>query len=196
MISLSKISVSTLVKRATLLVALVTSTLSLTVAADVDSLIESCVACHGPNGNSVNPAWPSLAGQKTLYVAQELRAFRDGSRTNSLMSPTAKNLSDEDIDALANYYAAQTPKTIASNKPVNQAGRHVRARCISCHAMNGRSITPNWPNLAGQQAQYLQNQLMAFRNGSRQGSLMNVIASELTEQQILDVSEYYSQLKP
>jgi cytochrome c553 len=112
------------------------------------------------------------------------------------MAATAKTLSDKDINALAEYYAAQPPKALASTKPANEAGRHVRARCISCHGMSGNTVTPSWPNLAGQQAQYLQNQLLAFRNGSRQGSLMNVIANELSEQQIADVAEYYSQLKP
>jgi cytochrome c553 len=194
--SLSKTSTPTLFTLLAFSLGLFASTLSLTATADAKTLAQSCVACHGKNGNSSNPMWPSLAGQKAPYLAQELRAYRDGSRTDPLMAATAKTLSDKDIDALAEYYAAQTPKAVASSKPLNEAGRHVRARCVSCHGMSGHTVTPTWPNLAGQKAQYTQNQLLAFRNGSRQGSLMNVIANELSEQQIADVAEYYSQLKP
>ena len=194
--SLSKTSTSTLFTLLAFSLGLFASTLSLTATADVKNLAQSCAACHGQDGNSNNPLWPSLAGQKAPYLAQELRAFRDGSRINPLMAATVKTFLDKDIDALAEYYATQTPTAIASSKPLNEAGRHVRARCISCHGMSGHTVTPTWPNLAGQQAQYLQDQLLAFRNGSRQGSLMNVIANELSEQQIADVAEYYSQLKP
>ncbi len=65
----------------------------------------SCGACHGPEGVSANPEWPNLAGQKEVYLANQLIAFRDGVRENALMSPMASGLSDEDIQDLAAYYA-------------------------------------------------------------------------------------------
>ena len=66
----------------------------------------TCVACHGPDGISVNALWPSLAGQHAAYLAKQMKAFRDGVRNDPLMTPMVKNLSDEDIDDLAAYYAS------------------------------------------------------------------------------------------
>lgn len=69
-----------------------------------------CMGCHGPNGNSVNPAWPKLAGQHAVYLAKAMRDFRSGARKDPVMGPMAKPLTDEDIANLAAYYAAQTQK--------------------------------------------------------------------------------------
>ncbi len=65
-----------------------------------------CAGCHGANGVSANPMWPNLAGQKTGYLAKQLKAFRDGSRSDPTMSSMAKPLSDADIDNLAAYFSS------------------------------------------------------------------------------------------
>ncbi len=67
-----------------------------------------CSSCHGPNGNSANPDWPRLAGQSAVYIAEQLRLFRAGTRDNPIMKPLAGTLSDQDISDLAVYYEAQT----------------------------------------------------------------------------------------
>src|SRR5262245_37636411 len=67
-----------------------------------------CVACHSIDGNSVNPEWPSIAGQHESYLVRQLKAFRDGTRQNPLMSPMAAGLSDEDIADLAAWFSSQT----------------------------------------------------------------------------------------
>jgi cytochrome c553 len=64
-----------------------------------------CAGCHGPNGISTNPMWPSLAGQKEQYLAKQMRDFRDGKRADPVMGPMAQGLSDADIENLAAYYA-------------------------------------------------------------------------------------------
>jgi cytochrome c553 len=64
----------------------------------------TCVACHGTEGVSLNPLWPNLAGQQELYLAKQLKDFRDGRRNDPVMGPMAKSLSDEDIAELAAYY--------------------------------------------------------------------------------------------
>jgi cytochrome c553 len=66
----------------------------------------TCAACHGANGVSNNPAWPSLAGQQKDYLVGALKAYRDGSRKNEIMAGTAKGLSDADMEALALYYSS------------------------------------------------------------------------------------------
>ena len=72
-----------------------------------------CAACHGPTGRSANDAWPNLAGQKLPYLVKQLKAFRDGTRTNPLMSPMATTLSDADIEDLAAWFSSQQVDAIA-----------------------------------------------------------------------------------
>jgi cytochrome c553 len=73
--------------------------------ADVKQKAAACTACHGEHGISNSPLWPNLAGQKAEYLSKELRAFRDGSRVDPLMSPVSKMLSEEDVKELAQYFA-------------------------------------------------------------------------------------------
>src|SRR5690349_22062775 len=70
----------------------------------------TCVACHGVDGNSVNPEWPTIAGQHPTYIAKQLKAFKAGARQNPLMSPMAEPLSDQDIEDLAAFYSSQTAR--------------------------------------------------------------------------------------
>ena len=69
-----------------------------------------CAACHGIDGNSINPLWPNLAGQHAAYLAKQMKAFRSGERKDPVMAPMATGLSDADIDNLAAFYASQKPK--------------------------------------------------------------------------------------
>jgi cytochrome c553 len=64
----------------------------------------SCAGCHGAQGISSNPLWPNLAGQQAGYLVKQLTAFRDGSRTDPMMTPMAKSLTDADIQNLAAWY--------------------------------------------------------------------------------------------
>ena len=66
-----------------------------------------CASCHGPDGHSVNPLWPNLAGQKEQYLAKQIKAFRDGTRKDPTMAPMVMALTDDDIANLAAYFAAQ-----------------------------------------------------------------------------------------
>lgn len=65
----------------------------------------SCAGCHGAAGISSNPMWPNLAGQQAGYLAKQMKAFRDGTRNDPMMSPMAKPLTDADIDNIAAYYS-------------------------------------------------------------------------------------------
>jgi len=66
----------------------------------------SCSGCHGVNGISANPLWPNLVGQKQAYLTKQLKAFRDGTRSDPMMTPMAKPLSDADIEDLAAYFSS------------------------------------------------------------------------------------------
>lgn len=63
----------------------------------------TCAACHGMDGIGVAPTYPNLAGQKNAYLIAQLKAFRNGSRKNPIMSPMAQDLTDAQIANLAAF---------------------------------------------------------------------------------------------
>jgi cytochrome c553 len=91
----------------------------------------TCLACHGANGNSVNPEWPSLAGQNAAYISAQLRYYHNGRRVGrpgdanaALMPPMAAALTSQDIEDLAAYYSLQTPTGLETDAGGNfEAGR-------------------------------------------------------------------------
>ena len=68
---------------------------------------KGCVACHGLNGKGTGPTFPDINGQWASYLRQQLHKYRDGERVNAIMNGQAAQLSDQDIDILSRYYAAQ-----------------------------------------------------------------------------------------
>ncbi len=71
-------------------------------------LAANCANCHGTKGNA--QGMPGLAGQKADYIAEQMRAFRDGKRPGTIMHQLSKGYTDAQIDAIAGYFAAQTAK--------------------------------------------------------------------------------------
>lgn len=69
----------------------------------------TCIACHGVNGTSIAPIYPNLAGQKDEYLVAQIKAFRDGTRSNPIMAPMAKGLTDTDIANISAYLATLKP---------------------------------------------------------------------------------------
>ncbi len=79
------------------------------------------------------------------------------------------------------------------------AGKGKAATCIACHGANGVAITASYPNLAGQNAEYMVNQLKAFKSGARKGAqsaIMAPMAAGLSEQDMMDVAAYFASLAP
>ena len=66
----------------------------------------TCVACHGQNGISMSPTWPTLAGQHEDYLLHALNQYRDGARSDPVMSQMAATLSDDDVELLAHFFAS------------------------------------------------------------------------------------------
>ena len=77
--------------------------------ADGETKAAVCAACHGPKGISINPLWPSLAGQQEAYLAKQIKEFRDGVRVEATMQPFVANLTDQEVADLAAYYASLSP---------------------------------------------------------------------------------------
>ena len=175
-----------------------------------------CAACHGVDGNSVNPAWPNLAGQGEKYLADQLKLFKDKIRINTLMNPQAQNLSEQDMLDLAAYYAGQTPvighadpdKEFQGKKLYKIGERIYRGgnpetgvpACMSCHAPDGAGNEPaKFPRLAGQHAVYTATQLRAYRSGARYQiddnlNMMKEISTYMSDTEIDAVAEYIAGL--
>ncbi|WP_052706192.1 c-type cytochrome [Vibrio galatheae] len=155
-------------------------------------LLNSCESCHNESLVNQVDIYPILHGQKQGYLEAQLKAFRDGTRENALMADIVKGLSDKDITQLATHYSNQTffkaPKQAADRR-----GADVRARCVSCHGLSGKTINTEWPNLLGQNSGYLLNQLNNFASGERKSVIMQQIANELTPEQRQQVALYYDQ---
>lgn len=168
-----------------------------------------CAACHGPDGNSINPEWPSLAGQHPSYTINQLQAFKSGERANPNMSAMVTNLSDDDMVAIAEYYAAQQPKIgtiksedIAAGEKLYRGGDKVNGipACMACHGPNGAgNPAANYPALRGQHAKYTSIQLEAYRSGERKTDedrklMMQVIAAKLSNDDISNIAQYINAL--
>jgi cytochrome c553 len=168
----------------------------------------TCVACHGIDGNSVNPEWPSIAGQHESYLIRELKEFRDGERQNVLMSPMATGLTDEDIADLAAWYASQTarggetePSKLKVGQKVYRAGNmeEQTMACAACHGPTGRgNPLAIYPAIQGQHATYVAAQLRAYKSGARTSDpnqMMRAVAARLSEAEIDAVSSYVQGLR-
>jgi cytochrome c553 len=73
-----------------------------------------------------------------------------------------------------------------------EAGQAKSATCMACHGMDGNSPNPEWPNLAGQHAPYIMQQLKAFKAGQRQNDLMSPMAMILSDEDMADLAAYFS----
>ena len=149
-----------------------------------------CAACHGNDGNSTDPAVPSLAGQPAQAIATQLFQFREGNRKNPQMSPMAANLSNADMNNLAEYYAglkAAPPKHRTA--PANASAGPELAKKFNCTQCHG-------PALLGQQPEYLRAQLKGFKAGTRadMDGNMTSAARELNDKDIEVLVDYIAGL--
>jgi len=167
-----------------------------------------CVACHGLDGNSVNPEWPSIAGQHETYIAKQIKAFKTGERTNALMTPIAMTLTDQDIEDVAAYFATQKIKGQEAAKNKVEAGQKLyRAgnndsktpACLACHGPDGRgNAEAGYPAIRSQHATQVALQLKAYRSGERktdQNEMMRTVAAKLSDDQIDAVAQYVQGLR-
>lgn len=168
----------------------------------------TCAACHGADGNSVNPEWPKLAGQHPSYLLKQLMNFKNDERVNPSMSPMAKPLSDQDMADLAAYYSSQVMKAgeadqskVTLGEQIYKGGNNATgvAACAACHGPTGAgNPAANFPAINGQHAAYTKNQLNAFRKGERAndaGKMMRNIAAGMTDAEIEAVAEYIAGLQ-
>jgi cytochrome c553 len=164
-----------------------------------------CVACHGENGVSPSPDFPHLSGQSSLAIYKQLHDYQSGARFHELMSPVARELSEEQMLAVSNYYASLARGTLdrrldwtadpATDRLV-RTGDTARgiAGCQSCHG-EGAGGPMETPTLSGQRQAYFVAQMNAFATGARRNDVFNRmrdIASQLTPEEIDALARYYA----
>jgi cytochrome c553 len=171
----------------------------------------ACSACHGAQGEGrPDLAQPRLAGLNSGYLIAQLNAFAEGSRVNDTMAQIAKALTPDERQAIAKFYAGLVTPTIeepakADDKTI-AAGAALASRgdwskglpgCGQCHGAAGQGVGKTFPKLAGQSAEYIANQLKAWKDGKRTNDplhLMTGISSKLNDEEIAAVASYYASL--
>lgn len=170
----------------------------------------TCAACHGANGNSVNPEWPNIAGQSAKYAVAQLKAFKEGKRVNALMSGQAMLLSEQDMRDLAVYFESlpAAAQAVADASLIDRGEALYRggnaeesiAACIACHGPTGRgNPAAAYPALNGQHATYTAKTLRDYASGERKSDgttrMMRQIAARLSAEDVEALASYVQGLK-
>lgn len=150
-------------------------------AGDIVTIVKDCEGCHGKDGNSLQPDVPTIAGFSKEGFLNTIDVFRDDERIalrfqkpgepETVMNDIAKGLSDEDVEALADYFSKRPFR--AAKQEVNRAlaerGEIIhKQKCEKCHSGNGAEPVDDAAILAGQWTPYLRRQFQNILNGKRQ----------------------------
>ena len=173
------------------------------------NMVAACAACHGSDGNSISPAWPTLAGQNQKYLLDQLNYFKNGERENALMSsvvPLLNAYSEQDLLNIAAYYSSQTKtngqaedneELLALGEALYRSGNMKKAipACTACHSVNGAgNALAGFPSVAGQQKAYLVSTLKAYRTKERNAGdyalVMQAISKNLSDDEIDALANY------
>jgi cytochrome c553 len=168
-------------------------------AADVArgaKLAYTCHGCHGiPNYRNAYPVYsvPKLGGQHTAYMVAALKEYASQDRPHPTMHAQAVTMSDQDKQDITAYLSGQEQKTTGrAVGSVPKAGQ----TCVACHGNDGIGIMPEYPNLAGQHADYIEQALKAYRAGQRKNPIMGGMAAPLKDADIKVLAQYYSSQRP
>jgi cytochrome c553 len=165
-----------------------------------------CSNCHGLTGNATSPNFPNLAGQVEDYFIAQVNGFKSHGRRDpagfEYMWGLSRSLTDDQIKGLAAYFSSQTPlrQPVEGSAAQVQAGKAifetgVSAKnipaCATCHGPEGKG-NGAFPRIAGQHADYLMKQLVVFQRTDErpEGSVMKVIAHDLTREDIENVAAF------
>ncbi len=163
-----------------------------------------CGACHGPDGNSMAPNFPKLAGQGDRYLLKQLHEIKDGKRQVLEMTGLLTNLNDQDLADIAAYYSSQKnsvgaadPALVARGEALFRGGDLQKGMpaCTGCHSPDGQgNAAAGFPHLGGQHASYIEKQLTDFREGERTNDgdsmIMRGIGAKLSNKDIKALASY------
>lgn len=157
---------------------------------------DACVGCHGFEGNARAQTYPRLAGQPEAYLKNQLKAFASGERSDPTMTPLALSLSEPEFDSFAAHFAKMAPltNTTFNADPARVARGEAVAKANNCTSCHGQKLEGQdaYPRLAGQGHDYLRDQLMRFKDGTRRDAsgVMQAITARLSQQDIDDLAQY------
>jgi cytochrome c553 len=169
----------------------------------------ACTGCHGKGGAEPDrDKHPTLAGQVAAYTYKQLRDYKDGKRENRRMSEAVERLSDEQLAALAAWYAQQPiakvevdPEDTVSETTVELVFRGDKTRmiqpCASCHGPRGEGAIIDVPAIAGQNVKYFVDTMKDYAKEKRANDIysrMRIIAKALTRDEINELAVYYARL--
>tara|TARA_Y100000996_G_scaffold246420_1_gene193748 strand:+ start:20 stop:616 length:597 start_codon:yes stop_codon:yes gene_type:complete len=160
-----------------------------------EELSSTCLGCHGVvSYNNIYPTYkvPKLGNQHKDYIVSALKAYRSGERSHPTMKAHAANLSDLDIDKIGDYFSSFKTKIATSEnlKMIDEANS-----CVGCHGVDGNSVVPTFPRIAGQYEDYLYQSLKSYKNGKRNNAIMKGVASTLNDDQMKKLSKYFASQK-
>ncbi len=168
-------------------------------AADVArgaKLSYTCQGCHGiPNYRNAYPVYsvPKLGGQHTAYMVAALKEYASGDRPHPTMHAQAVTMAPQDMQDIVAYLSGQELKP--TGHAVGTAPKAGQT-CVACHGIDGVGIMPEYPNLAGQHADYIEQALKAYRAGQRKNPIMSGMAAPLKDAEITELAAYYSSQRP
>lgn len=167
-----------------------------------------CAACHGADGNSELGSNPKLAGQSARYLVKQMTDIKEGNRTVALMTGLLDSMSEQDLEDIAAYYAAQEHTIQGADPELVELGASIYrggiadlgvAACTACHGPTGDGVAQaGFPSVSGQHAEYTATQLKAFRSGERandgDAAPMRTVAERLTDREIEALASYMAGL--
>jgi cytochrome c553 len=164
---------------------------------EIAEKVEICASCHGTGGLPADKV-PIIHGQHMFYLLTQLRDFRAERRANEIMTPIAKDLSDNEMKALASYFAAQPwPNYHEASSAEDDARAQslaVEGACTQCHLGQMLGDSRN-PRLNHQKADYLIQTLTDFRDNTRQNApAMAAIVRAWSNEDIAAMSRYLAGL--
>jgi cytochrome c553 len=158
----------------------------------------TCLGCHGVDGyrNAYpNYSVPKLVGQHPEYLVAALQEYKGDQRSHVTMHSQASELSDQDMADIAAYFAGNVlqPAPAPANAPTAPAAVAV---CAACHGPTGISVVPNYPNLAGQHADYLKREIAEYKDGGRKNAIMSAMAATIKDSDVEALADYFSGMRP
>lgn len=163
--------------------------------------LAACAACHGANGNSPSPVVPSIAGQPSLFIENQLVVMREGLREVPVMKAVLDGINDAEIVALARHYAAlptlPAPAPLQLDKQRAGAALSQQALCGTCHLPDYRGQN-QVPRLAGQHEAYLLLSMKQFRDqpGPGRDTLMASTLRGFSDGHLESLAHYLSHARP
>lgn len=184
-----------------------------------EALSGACAVCHGDDGNSLSPAFPKIAGLGEKYLLKQLQDIKSGDRNVMEMAGQLDASSDQDLADIAAFYASQTTQLSGStefkvklNSGVEVSSLELGAKlyragkldvntpsCSGCHSPTGMGNAPaGYPRISGQHADYLEKQLLAFRESERsndgEARTMRSVTQYLSNAEIKALANYIAGL--